>query len=226
MPIYAISDLHLSLGSPKPMDVFGDLWRDHDKKIAEHWDATVSPEDTVLVAGDSSWGLRYEDALPDLDYIARRPGHKILIRGNHDYWWRREQTTHLSKLVDPSITLMQGKAVTVGNTGITGTRGWRVEQEDPEASGDKVMKRELAFLERGLKEMPGEMERRIVMLHYPPFDIGLEPNEFADMLQAYRVDILIYGHIHSGLCQEGNVNGVQYRLVSVDHVDFGPVLIA
>ena len=89
MAIYAISDLHLSLGAPKPMDIFGDAWKDHDQRIAERWDVIVQPSDTVLLIGDHSWALRCHDARHDLDYIARRPGRKIMIRGNHDYWWRR-----------------------------------------------------------------------------------------------------------------------------------------
>ncbi|MCL5105312.1 MAG: metallophosphoesterase [Armatimonadetes bacterium] len=227
MPIYAISDLHLSLGKHKPMDIFGEAWRDHDKRIAANWDAVVSPEDTVLVAGDHSWALRLDEAKPDLQYIAERPGRKILIRGNHDYWWRRESTNRIQAIVDESICLMQGRAVVVENVGITGTRGWRVElEEDPDAGDDRVMKRELAYLERGLKEMPKKVDKRLVMLHYPPFNADLEPNEFADLLQAYNVDILVYGHIHTGYYLEGNVNGVEYRLVSVDHTEFRPVLIA
>lgn len=226
MPIYAISDLHLSYANPKPMDIFGEAWKDHDQRIAENWDAVVNPEDTVLVAGDNSWALRFDDALPDLDYIAARPGHKILIRGNHDYWWRREATNKMQAQIPYGITLMQGKAVVVNNIGITGTRGWRIElEEDKDAGDSRVMRRELNYLERGLQSIPESVDKRIVMLHYPPFNADLEPNEFADLLQAYKVDILVYGHIHTGLYQEGDMNGVEYRLVSVDHTGFKPVLI-
>lgn len=226
MSIYAISDLHLSIAKPKPMDIFGDIWQGHHERIAAAWDAAVSPEDTVLIAGDHSWALRLDEAMPDLEYIAQRPGKKILIRGNHDYWWRREATNRIQSKIDPSMYLMHGRGIVVDNTGITGTRGWRLEDIDGAESGDaRVMKRELMYLERGLQEIPETVDRKIVMLHYPPFNSDMEPNEFADLLQAYNVDILVYGHIHGGAYLEGDINGIQYRLVSVDHTDFKPVVI-
>lgn len=226
MAIYAISDLHLSLSGHKPMDMFGDIWHDHSKRIAANWDATVSPDDTVLLPGDHSWALRFDEARADLDYIAARPGKKILIRGDHDYWWRRESTTRIQKQLPEDMTLLHGHAIVVEGIGITGTRGWRLElEEDPDAGDAKVMNRELGYLERGLKEMPSEVSKKIVMLHYPPFNGDLEPNAFAEILQAHGVDILVYGHIHTGFYLSGDINGVEYRLVSADHVDMRPVRI-
>ena len=226
MSIFAISDLHLSLAKPKPMDIFGDMWLDHHDRIADAWAGIVSTEDTVLVAGDHSWALRFDEAQLDLDFIARRPGKKILIRGNHDYWWRREATNKLQSKVDSSIYLMHGRGIVVDNIGITGTRGWRLEEGDDAESNDaRVVNRELMYLERGLQEIPENVERKIVMLHYPPFDSDMEPNQFAEMLQAYHVDVLVYGHIHGGTYLEGDVNGIQYHLVAVDHTDFRPVMI-
>lgn len=149
-----------------------------------------------------------------------------MVRGNHDYWWRREQTNRIQQLVDKSIYLMQGHALVVEGIGITGTRGWRVElDEDKSAGDDKVMRRELSYLERGLKEIPSDIERRIVVLHYPPFNADLEPNEFADLLQAYEVNTVVYGHIHTGYYLQGDIDGIDYKLVSVDHTDMKPVLI-
>ena len=226
MSIYAISDLHLSLSGEKPMDIFGEIWRNHAERIAENWDAVVKPEDTVLLAGDHSWALRFDDAKIDLDYIAARPGRKILIRGNHDYWWRREATTRIQRELPEGMTLMHGRAIVVEGAGITGTRGWRRElDEDPDAGDAKVMNRELSYLERGLKEMPADVTKRIALLHYPPFNADLEPNDFADLLQAYNVDVLVYGHIHTGYYLQGDIDGIDYRLVSADHVDMRPVLI-
>lgn len=208
------------------MHIFGEFWRDHDKRIAQNWDAVVRPEDTVLVCGDHSWAIRFEQAEEDLRFIARRPGRKILIRGNHDYWWRREATNRIQREVDESITLMHGDAVMVEGVWIAGTRGWRVElEEDPDAGDEKVLRRELMYLERGLKRIPSDAECKIVMLHYPPFNADLEPNDFADLLQAYNVNILVYGHIHTGYYLEGNFYGTEYKLVSVDHTEFKPVLI-
>jgi len=226
MLIYAISDLHLSYTNPKPMDIFGDAWKDHDRRIAENWDAVVRPEDVVLIAGDHSWALKFKDARPDIEYIAARPGRKIMIRGNHDYWWRREATNRMQGLAPEGITLIQGTAVVIDGVGITGTRGWRVElEEDPDAGDSRVMRRELAYLQRGLEAIPADVSKKIAMLHYPPFNADLEPNEFTDLLQAHSVDILVYGHIHTGDYLEGDVNGIEYRLASVDHTDFAPIRI-
>jgi uncharacterized protein len=226
LSIYAISDLHLSSSGEKPMDIFGDVWKDHASRLAANWDTTVKPDDTVLVVGDTSWALRFGDARLDIDYVAQRPGRKILVRGNHDYWWRRESTNRMRKEMPPGIELMHGQAIVVEGCGITGTRGWRLElPADPDAGDERVMKRELMYLERGLREMPPDVRKKIVMLHYPPFNADLEPNEFAELLQAHSVDILVYGHIHTGRYIEGEVQGIDYRLVSADHVGFRPVLI-
>jgi len=227
MSIYAISDLHLSLSGEKPMDIFGEAWRDHAERIAGNWDAMVRPHDTVLLVGDLSWALRFEDAKRDLEYIAARPGNKILVRGNHDYWWRRESTTRIQRQLPANMKLLHGHGIVVEDVGIAGTRGWRLEApEDPDAGDAKVMRRELAYLERGLSEIPAGVSRKIAALHYPPFDADLEPNAFADVLQAHKVDIVVYGHIHTGYYLEGNINGVQYKLVSADHVDMRPALIS
>jgi predicted phosphohydrolase len=226
MSIYAISDLHLSLSGKKPMDVFGEIWTNHPERIAANWDSMVGPDDTVLLCGDHSWELRFDEAIQDLRWIAARPGRKVMIRGNHDYWWRREATSRIQKQLPESIHLMHGHAIVVEGCGITGTRGWRIElEEDPDAGDERVMRRELMYLERGLSEMPPDVEKKIVMLHYPPFNADLEPNEFADVLQAHHVDILVYGHIHTGYYLEGDAHGVEYRLVSADHTGFKPVRI-
>ena len=227
MAIYAISDLHLSLCGHKPMDIFGEIWRDHPDRIAENWDAMVTPEDTVLIAGDHSWAIKFDDAKIDLEWIANRRGTKIMIRGNHDYWWRREATNRIQKELPQSIRLLHGRGIVVEGVGIAGTRGWRVElEEDPDAGDERVMQRELMYLERGLEEIPPDVERKIVALHYPPFDADLELNRFAEIVEAHGVDLVVYGHIHTGYYLEGNYNGVDYRLVSVDHTDLKPVLVA
>lgn len=227
MTIYAISDLHLSHASEKPMHIFGEHWKDHAERIAANWDSIVRPEDVVIVAGDHSWALRFEQAKPDIDFIAARPGRKLLIRGNHDYWWRREATNKIRAQMPAGIELVHGNAVLVDGIGITGTRGWRVElEEDQDAGDDKVLRRELMYLERGLKQIPQHVTKKIVALHYPPFNADLEPNAFADLLQKYQVDLVVYGHVHTGYYLEGNVDGIEYRLVSADHVNFTPVRIS
>ena len=208
------------------MDIYGEVWRDHDRKIATNWDRMVRNDDTVLLVGDLSWALRFAEAAADLAFVAERPGRKIMIRGNHDYWWRREATNRLNSLMPSGIELMQGHAVTIGDCAITGTRGWRLEENEPDAGDGKVLARELRFLERGLAEMPQNATRRIAAIHYPPFDTSLYLNEFDGLARRYCVGTIVYGHIHGGLSLNGVHDGVRYHLVSVDYTDFAPVLIA
>lgn len=228
MAVFAISDLHLSFGNPKPMDIFGEQWADHPGRIAAAWDSTVGRDDIVLLPGDHSWAMRISEAMPDLEYIASRPGNKVMVRGNHDYWWNRQATSKIQKMVDPSITLLQGSSVVVGRIGIAGTRGWRLG--DPESPEDeqadlKIYERELTYLERALKTLPEDLDLKIAMLHYPPFTPDLEPNDFAAVLEAHSVNILVYGHLHSGPFLEGDVGGIQYHLVAADRIGFAPRLI-
>ncbi|MDO8684937.1 MAG: metallophosphoesterase [Armatimonadota bacterium] len=230
MAIYALADTHLSIAVPKPMDIFGPAWRDHAETIRRNWDASVTDSDVIIVAGDISWAMRIEEALPDLLYIAERPGRKILIRGNHDYWWKREQTRKIQNIVHPSITLVQGQPVLLNSLGITGTRGWRMDDitsvENPKANA-RIFQRELNYLKSGLEGLPKDLDLKIVALHYPPFSTDLEPNEFLKTSQEHSVDILVYGHIHEGvgLALEGNIGGVECHLVAVDHIGFAPKLI-
>ena len=281
MAIYAISDLHLSLASPKPMDIFGPAWENHAEKLRRNWERVVTDADTVLMPGDLSWAMRFSEAEPDLDFVADLPGTKILIRGNHDYWWHREATSRIQRIVDRNMIFLQGTSVMVGDVGVTGTRGWRLDWETADAGesgrmgerekgrggergngrkgdtetgrnnapsplegegrgeGDnpqseirnpqskRVLARELAYLERGIQSIPESAECRIVMLHFPPFDERLQPNEFARMLTRHSVDILVYGHVHAGLglWLDGVVDGVRYYMVSADIVKFTPQLI-
>jgi len=245
MAIYAISDLHLSLANPKPMDIFGPVWTDHADTIRRNWDRVVRDSDAVLMPGDLSWAMRLPDAEPDLNLVAERPGTKVLIRGNHDYWWRREATSRIQREVDRNMFFLQGTSVMIGDVGVAGTRGWRVDWETADSSAishqpstinhqpstishsQKILARELSYLERGLQSIPDSAKVRIAMLHFPPFDEQLRPNEFAELLAKHSVDILVYGHVHRGLGNwlEGDVNGVRYHMVSADVVDFTPRLI-
>ena len=231
MSIYAIADLHLSLGGSKPMDVFGPEWKDHAEKIRTNWDAAVSDSDLVLVAGDTSWAMRAEEALPDLQYVAERPGRKILVRGNHDYWWKRDNTTKLQKLVDPSITLLHGQPLVFGGVGITGTRGWAKDawaEWNSEEQNAKIFDRELARLRLGLESLPSGLDLKIAMLHFPPFSANLEPNEFFEAAREHSVDIIVYGHLHipaSAPRLEGDIEGVRLHLVAADNLGFAPKMV-
>lgn len=210
------------------MDIFGPAWVDHPKRIRENWDAAVTDDDIVLLPGDLSWAMHFPEAKPDLDFIAERPGRKVLIRGNHDYWWQRRATSRIQRVIDRNLIFLQGTSVVMDGIGITGTRGWRVDWDtETRGKSDEILKRELDYLERGLKSIPDSVGLKIAMLHYPPFDEQLRPNEFARLLAKYSVDILVYGHVHVGLGKwlEGMVEGVRYHMVSADVVDFTPQLI-
>jgi uncharacterized protein len=229
MRIFAISDLHLFLGGEKPMDIFGPAWENHAETIKHNWDAQVSDSDLVLVAGDTSWAMRLNDAMPDLEYLGQRPGRKIVIRGNHDYWWKRESTRRLQGMVDPSITLLQGQALIVDGVGITGTRGWAIDAEGgTEEQNRKILDRELRYLEAGLAALPASVSLRIVILHFPPYSANLEPNEFLRVAKDHSVDMIVYGHLHLPMSEhrlEGDIDGVRLHLAAVDSIGFEPSLI-
>ncbi len=227
MNIYAISDLHLSLAVNKPMDVFGPEWINHSEKLRKNWDKCISDGDIVLVPGDISWALNEKEAIPDLDFISQRPGIKILVRGNHDYWWKRQSTNRLRKIVPSNIILLHRNGIVFENIGIAGTRGWRFENAcdfNDSAKQHKLIEREIGHLEVSLKAI-AESKVKIVMLHYPPFNTDLSPTPFADMLRINKVDILVYGHIHSGEYLEGDIGGVQYIFAASDKLNFSPRLI-
>ncbi len=225
--IYGISDLHLSFANPKPMEIFGEFWKDHAERIAEAWDATVKTDDVVLIAGDTSWALKLPEAQLDLDYVSKRPGRKIMIRGNHDYWWSRDATNKIQRMLGSNIALLNGTSTAVDGIWIGGTRGWRLDDiglEGPEHGDIRIYNREIAYMRRALESMPNDAAIKIALLHYPPFDLNLEANDFRGLLEEFGVDILVYGHVHKGIGAylEGCVGGIDYHLVSVDHINFRP----
>lgn len=236
MRIWAIGDLHLSFAAPKPMDIFGDRWRDHPRRIAELWHKLVAPDDLVLLPGDTSWGLRYPIALPDLQWIAALPGHKILTKGNHDYWWddarktlRRGDTGFPS-----SLTLVEAEAVEHRGWVLCGTRGWitpGLPYFKPETD-ERIYKRELGRLERalaGAKVLAAPEKPIGVLLHYPPFLPDGTPTAFAEMIAAADARFCVYGHLHRRFdwdhAEQGERDGVRYHLTSSDYLGFAPSLI-
>lgn len=233
MAVFTISDLHLSFANPKPMDIFSDAWINHAEKIKAGWNSTVQESDIVLMPGDLSWAMRFEDALPDLRFVASLPGRKVLVRGNHDFWWRRSMTRRIQELSPSGFTFLQGTSIVYNGIGITGTRGWREESEhsmdqsDDLEQSDKIFKRELLYLENGLISIPDSAQMKIVMLHYPPFDENLELNEFGMILKKYVMDAVVYGHMHLGTGKwlDGEFDGIKFHLASADIIDFTPKLI-
>lgn len=231
MKLYAIADLHLSGHSPKPMDIFGKRWENHWERIQEAWIKTVSSQDTVLLPGDLSWAMTLEQAAVDLDAIAALPGSKVLLRGNHDYWW--SSINRVRGHLPADMLAVQNDAVRLGNVVVSGTRGWTC----PGSAGwdgvqdEKIFRREVIRLQLTLEaaqrlRAPGET--LVAMLHFPPFNERREPSEFSRLMEQYQVDIVVYGHLHGvaeGHAIEGLINGVRYHMVSCDYTGFRPVPI-
>jgi predicted phosphohydrolase len=228
MTIFGISDLHLSLASNKPMDIFGEAWRDHTRRMAEAWDDLVKDEDVVLCPGDLSWAMRLTEADADLQWLGQRPGRKILTRGNHDYWW--SSVSKVRATLPESCLALQNDAVSLDSVVYTGSRLWALPGS-PEFGPDdeKVFKREVGRLEMGLKAAAkaaaGELPI-VAAVHYPPLTEGGAATPFTDLLEAYQVRLCVYGHLHGGAAHgtavDGEVRGVQYAFISSDFLGFSP----
>lgn len=227
MALYAIADLHLASSGDKPMDIFGDKWKDHHEKIRENWLEKIGEEDTILVAGDISWSMNIEDGKKDLEFIHKLPGRKILVRGNHDYWWT--SINKLNSMFD-NMDFIQNNFFIYDNYAICGSRGWILKNNQKFDSHDKkIYDRELIRLRLSLDSaVNAGYSKLIVMIHYPPIVPNQLDNEFTQLFEEYGVEKVIYGHLHSwGLANvfEGNHNGVEYILTSCDYIYFNPIKI-
>ena len=225
MSLFVIGDLHLSLGCDKPMDVFGGRWENYIQKLNEGF-TLVKPEDTTVICGDLTWGMTLEEAEADFQYIHRIPGKKIILKGNHDYWW--STAAKFQKFCAENgfenIYLLNNNFYEYGDVAICGTRGWFFEEERSGQHDEKVFKRELLRLEASLKAA-GE-KRKLVFLHYPPRYKGYTCQEILDLLAKYDVRQCFYGHLHGPshkLAMEGQWDGVNFKLVAADYIDFKPV---
>ncbi|GAB6087115.1 metallophosphoesterase [Alkaliphilus crotonatoxidans] len=223
MALYGIADLHLSFDQPKPMDIFGDHWFKHYEKIKEDWMSRVKADDTVLIPGDISWAMKLKDAMVDLEWIQELPGKKILIKGNHDYWWG--SISKLNQLFE-SMIFLQNSFHPYQDYAICGTRGWICPNESRFTEQDeKIYLREVQRLRASLGQAHRAGYRnKIVMLHYPPTNDQLEPSLFTDLCQEFEVEQVVYGHLHgedaydAGL--KGNYQGIQFNLISCDYLNF------
>lgn len=224
--VYAISDLHLPGSTGKTMDVFGPNWLNHDQQIEVNWCKLVSEEDIVLIPGDISWAMKLEEAEADLNRIGSWPGIKVMIRGNHDYWW--QGIGKLRQKLPSSMYAIQNDSVSVHGLTICGTRGWKVPgNENFTDEDEKIYLREVKRLELSLSAA-SQRDQVIVMLHYPPFNEQREPSLFVEIMQKYKVTKCVYGHLHGPKVQEavtGTFDGIEYYLVSCDQVEFTPLLI-
>ena len=231
MAIYTISDLHLSLGMNKPMDIFGDNWENHDKKIRCNWIKKVKEEDLILLPGDFSWAMYIQDAKKDFEYLNELPGTKLLLKGNHDYWWEslKRMREFLKENNFSNIDFIYNNSYIWENKIIVGTRGWSEQEENPE----KIIRRENLRLELsiqdGIKKF-GDDKEIIVCMHYPPFN-GYESPElnFIETMKKYNIKICIYGHIHGEVGKEakkGNIDGIKFVMASSDQTNFDLIKIA
>lgn len=233
MKIFAIGDLHLSFGSgvEKPMDIFGELWQDHALRLEQAWRETVSQEDTVIVCGDISWGLRLQEAESDFKWIRNLPGRKVIFKGNHDLWW--QSAGKLNRLYgDENMVFVQNKCHVVQADGIKvaicGSRGWICPGEaDFTAEDRKIYDREIGRLRLSLDEGKASGARKIIgVLHFPPTNDKLQESGFTELLSRYGVATCVYGHLHGKEAfkkgMKGIFNGVRYELVSLDYLNACP----
>lgn len=223
MAVYAIGDTHLSLGSDKPMDVFGGGWTGYVEKLKEGFSA-ISPEDTVVLCGDLSWGMSLEEAKQDFAFLNDLPGKKLLLKGNHDYWWNT--ASKMNKFFQENqfytLSILHNNCGFYGDVALCGTRGWFYEEERGEHSA-KVFNRELMRLEASLKA--AEEKEKICFLHYPPVYQGYCCKEIIELLQKYGVKRCYYGHLHGGshrfaVC--GERDGIHFELIAADYLRFKP----
>lgn len=229
MSIYAIADLHLSFLHDKPMDIFGDNWENHAEKIKNNWIKKVKEEDYVILPGDFSWAMYLDDARLDFKYLNDLPGNKILLKGNHDYWWTTiaKMNNFIKENEYKNIDFLYNNSYLIENKIIVGTRGWNILGTE---NNSKMIKRENARLELsitdGLKRFGNDKEI-IAFMHYPPINkndvIGNEQTEFAKTLKKYNIHRCYYGHLHGPSHKdavEGNIDGIEYKLISADYLNF------
>ena len=226
MSIFVIGDLHLSFGTEKPMDIFAG-WQDHWQRIEKNWRKLVKETDTVVIPGDISWGLTLEEAQPDFRFIHSLPGTKIISKGNHDYWWQtsKKMQEFLDKNGFDSIRFLHNNAYEVEEYIICGTRGWIFE--NGQRQDEKVILREAGRLKMSLDYIKSDKEK-IVFLHYPTIYQEQRANHIINTLKQYNISRCFYGHLHGKTINyafNGVNEGIKYKLISADAIDFCPYII-
>ena len=223
MRIFAIGDLHLSFSCDKPMEVFGPAWENHVERLEEAWQDTVKADDLVLIPGDISWAMHLADAAEDLAFVGRLNGTKLLLRGNHDYWW--SSLTQVRRALPKNVYAIQNDARVFGDYAIGGTRLWTPLNPQTTPEDKKIYDRELARLELSLSAMPKDAEK-IVMMHFPPFDEKHSDSPVTALLERYGVRHAVYAHLHGKahkLAFSGERSGVNYIFAAADYLQFCPV---
>ncbi|WP_444640500.1 metallophosphoesterase [Caproiciproducens sp. R1] len=226
MSLFAIADLHLSLGCDKPMDVF-EGWRDYTVRLEKNWRAVVGEDDTVVVAGDISWAMKLEETVKDFEFIHSLPGRKLFLKGNHDYWWatKKKIDDFLKVHGLDSISIIHNNAVAVGDIAVCGTRGWLYNSET--AEDIKIVNREAGRLNTSINEAERMGIKPVVFLHYPPVYDGAECKEILDVLKSHGITECYFGHIHGNQAARraitGVYDGIKMHLISCDYLKFIPV---
>lgn len=231
MALYTISDLHLPLGVNKPMDIFGRTWANYVSRLEENWQNIVGEEDTVVLGGDFSWATYIEQAEADFDFLHRLNGKKILIKGNHDYWW-----TTMSKLNQyvkargyDDIGFLHNNYFMYNNKAICGSRGWGIPQLAHSEEDKRIYARELGRIEASINAAKTENPDEIIMfLHYPPLLRDYRYTPMTELLRKCGVQRCYYGHIHKNGAENavaGEWRGVYYTLCACDHLGFLPILV-
>lgn len=223
MRLFAIADPHLSSTLPMPMNIFGPNWEGHPEAFFEGWRSVVGRDDLVLIPGDLSWARTLEGAMPDLESIAALPGRKVILRGNHDFWW--PSISKLRAALPDGMWAIQNDAVAIDGVVIAGTRGWTCPGSYSfSAEDEKIYRRELTRLDLSLaaaSKLSGE--RFVVMLHYPPTNSQLEPSGFTERLLRAAPDAVVFGHLHSGEpVQLPDLGEIAVHFVAADALGFRP----
>jgi hypothetical protein len=228
--IFAISDLHLSFHADKPMDIFGSHWEAHPDRLKKAWCESITKSDIVLIPGDISWAMKLQDAVTDFEFIDSLPGTKVIIKGNHDYWW--SSLNKVKQILPTSIIPLQNTAVRFGNIGIAGSRLWIDPDLRLEAATEedrKIYQRELGRFSLSLKALPDDTQPRIIMTHFPPISLEGRPGRAVQVAAGFRCSIWIFGHMHLGTVDyhgfDRTIGTSRFEFVSADFLNFRPKLI-
>ncbi len=242
--LYALGDLHLSFQANKPMDAFGRVWKNHERKIEKYVNKLVKPEDTLVLTGDHSWGRKLPECMEDLAFIERLPGRKILLRGNHDMFWDAKKTERLNEEFAGRLFFLQNNFAVYKDYALVGTKGYTFEgpfylnrrgqilgwDEEKEVQAKKLVDREMARLRKSFCQAQAAGYKKFIMfLHYPPTNILEKNSPFTEIAREYGVEAVVYSHCHGerrfGDSIHGEFQGIRYMLVSGDYLNFCPALV-
>ena len=225
MSLFAIADTHLSFGTDKPMDSFPG-WNDYVDRIEKNWNKIVTDDDTVVIAGDISWAMNFDELKADFDFIERLNGKKIILKGNHDYWWNtlKKMNDFIESQRYKTISILYNNSYDVDGVSVCGSRGWLFDVDDEH--DEKVLNREVGRLRLSLESAVND--EKIVFLHYPPVTTDTKCDEILNLLKEYGIKKCYYGHLHGIAAKKAIddvVDGIEFRLISCDRLGFIPKLI-